>query len=124
MKNIKIALLVVAGMAIHFSSQAQEQTPQERANLTITKITRGIKASPNRKDSLRKVFEPYYIKLDQAKGNAAQIKKLDEERDAGVKVVLWKEPEYRAYERYLEDEKNHDKQPKAIESLYHGGQMK
>ena len=124
MKNISILLILAAGMLIHFGAQAQEQTPQERASLTITKITRGIKASPLRKDSLRRVFEPYYIKLDKAKGNPAEIKKLDAERDAGVKTVLYKEAEYRAYERYLADEKNHDKQPKAIENLYHGGQMK
>ena len=125
MKSIKIALVVFIGLLIQSNAQAQSgTTPQERADLTTTKITRGIKSSPARKDSLRKVFVPYYIKLDQANGNAETVKKLNTERDAGVKTVLYKDAEYRAYERYLEDEKIHDKQPKAIENLYHGGQRK
>lgn len=124
MKNIRIALITCMAIVFHLTVEAQNETPQERANLTVTKITRGIKSSPERKDSLRLVFEPYYIKLEKVKNNPAELKKLNAERDADVRGVLQKDAEYRAYERFLADEKNHEKQPKAIENLYHGGQMK
>ncbi len=125
MNSIKIALVVFIGLFIHLNAQAQvEPTPEEQATLTVTKITRGIKSSPERKDSLMKVFVPYYTKLMKVKSNPTEVKKLNIERDAGVKTVLYKDAEYRAYERFLEDEKNHEKQPKAIENLYHGGQRK